>query len=66
MNMDTLLQDKVMSSVWVPALENELGRLSQNFKDMVRAQDAMDFINYSDVPQDRKVTYVNFVCEYVS
>ena len=64
MNMDKLLLNTRTSSVWGPALENELGRLSQGFKNRVKAQDAMDFITFAEIPQDRKVTYANFICDY--
>ena len=64
MSIDKLLSDPIMAKVWQPALENELGRLSQGFKKRVQAQDAMDFIAYADIPKDRKVTYVNFICDY--
>ena len=63
-SMDSLLLDPLTASVWWPALENELGRLSQGFKNRVTAQDAMDFIKYSDVPKDSIITYANFIYDY--
>ena len=64
MSIDKLISDPVLAKVWQPALENELGRLSQGFKKRVQAQDAMDFIAYTEIPQDRKITYANFICDY--
>ena len=63
-SIDSLLQDNTTNSIWSTALENEVGRLSQGFKDRVKAQDAMDFIYHNEIPTDRKVTYANFVCDY--
>ena len=64
MSIDNLISDPIMARVWQPALDNELSRLSQGFKKRVNTQDAMDFIAYSDIPKDRKVTYANFICDY--
>ena len=64
MNIDTLLAGPETRKVWMPATENELGRLSQGFKQRVKVQDAINFIYYKDVPKDRKVTYANFICDY--
>ena len=44
--------DMKTATVWAPAPENELGRLSQGFKNRLKAQDAIDFISYSEVPKD--------------
>ena len=63
MNIDTLLSSKDTRDVWLPATENELGRLSQGFKNRVKAQDALDFIYFNEVPKDRKVTYANLICD---
>ena len=64
MSIDALLEDPITSQVWKPALENELGRLSQGFNNRVKAQDTIDFISYNEIPNDRKVTYANFICDY--
>ena len=63
---DSLLLDPSTVPVWGPALENELGRLSQGFKNRVTTQDAMDFIEFLEVPKHRKVTCANFFCDYHS
>ena len=59
-SIDTLLRTN--PSIWSVALSNELGRLSQGIRD-VAGNDVMDFIPYSEVPQDRIVTYANMVCD---
>ena len=64
LNIDKLITDPTTAPTWSKSLENELGRLSQGFKNRVTPQDALDFIRFSDVPQERKVTYANFVCDY--
>ena len=59
-SLDKLLQTN--PTIWTTALSNELGRLAQGIR-TVDGNDVMDFIFYSDVPQDRIVTYANFVCD---
>ena len=64
MNIDRLIQDLVLQKVWSPALENELGRLSQGFRGRVKPQDVLDFILHSEIPHDRKIIYANFICDH--
>ena len=52
LNIDKLITDPTTAPTWSKSLENELGRLSQGFKNRVTPQDALDFIRFSDV--DRK------------
>ena len=63
-SIDSLLKDSTTTAIWSKALENELGRLAQGYKNRVQAQDAMDFIFHHEIPSDRKITYSNFVCDY--
>ena len=44
MNTHRLIVHKDIAPVWSPSLENELGCLSQGFKNRVKPQGAMDFI----------------------
>ena len=62
--IENLLLDPIMARVWQPVLESELGTLSQGFNNRVKAQDAMEFIAYSDIPKDRNLRYANFICDY--
>ena len=64
LNIDKLITDPTTAPTWSRSLENELGRLPQGFKNRVTPQDALDFIRFNKVPQERKVTYANFVCDY--
>ena len=41
MNMDKLLMDTKTATVWVPAPENELGRLSQGLNNRLNAQNTI-------------------------
>jgi len=50
--------------VWINGLSNELGRLAQGNKNNVEFTDTIEFILKSDVPQNSKVTYANFVCTH--
>lgn len=42
----------------------ELGRLAQGDKYGVKATNCIDFIPFSDVPTNTKVTYANFVADH--
>ena len=50
--------------IWKKSTSNEFGRLTQGNINGIQAQNAMDFIPRSLVPDDRKVTYASFVCDY--
>ena len=45
-------------------MSNELGRLAQGNDVGVKENDWVDLIHHQDVPNDGKVTYANFVCDY--
>ena len=61
--MDKLLNgaDK---DIWWKAIGNEFGRLAQGVGDRFVSTDTIDFINKKEVPQGRKVTYGNFICDH--
>ena len=61
--LDTLLKGP-NQKVWERALSNELGRLAQGMKQRVRPTDTIDFIQKSEVPYNKKVTYANMVCDH--
>ena len=50
--------------IWTQSLSNELGRLLKGNDAGVSSTDSIDFIYFSEVPSDKKVTYANFVCDY--
>ena len=62
-SLDALLHGE-HATRWTTSLSNELGRLTQGNDAGVTAQDAMDFIDFNEVPKEAKVTYANFVCDY--
>ena len=61
--IDKLLKGKDQD-IWWKSLGNEFGRLAQGIGDRVVSNDTLDFICKSEVPQGKKVTYGNFVCDY--
>ena len=63
LSIDTLLQNEQTQKNWSRSLDNELGRLTQGFRKQVKGTDTMVFISKKKSPQDRKVTYSNFVCD---
>ena len=46
---------------WTQIISNELGRLAQGNDAEITSNDCFDFIHHWYVPNDRKVTYTNFV-----
>ena len=49
---------------WYQALSNEFGRPTQSNDAGVRCTNAMNFIHYSQIPSNSKVTYTSFVCDH--
>ena len=45
-------------------MSNELSRLAQGKNYAVKANNCVDFIHHQDFPNDRKVAYEKFVCDY--
>ena len=63
LSMDNLIQGEHKDR-WVKALSNEWDRLAQGNKHGVLATNTIKFIQPSQVPNDRKITYVSFVCDH--
>ena len=61
--MHELLQGPT-NSIWNKALRNEWGRLAQGNNHGVTPTDTIEFIEPSQVPAGRKVTYVSFVYDH--
>jgi hypothetical protein len=61
--MDTLLSGND-AKTWVTALSNELGCLAQGISNRVVATDTIDFIQRTEVPPEKEVTYGNFICDF--
>ena len=49
--------------LWTQIVSNELVRLSQVNDAGVKANGCVNFIHHQDVPNNRKVTYTNFLCD---
>ena len=61
--LKTLLSG-TQKETWTTSLANEWGRLAKGIKNRVVGTDTIEFISKSQVPQNNKVTYVNFICDY--
>ena len=62
--IDMLLNDDNGKQQWEPALSNEWGRLAKSNARGVACTDTIEFVYYHQVPQDHKVTYATFACDY--
>jgi hypothetical protein len=60
--MDSLLAGPD-SNIWTTSLCNEFGRLAQGYSNTVKGTNTIAFIQRSEVPTDKKVTYGNFICD---
>ena len=58
------LRASPQKEVWEKALSNEWGRLAQGNVHGVNATDTIDFIQHTQVPTGRDITYATFVCDY--
>ena len=61
-----LMQREEHKEVWGNSFGNEIGRLAQGIPGRVEGTDTIDFIEYDDIPVDRRhdVTYARIVCTY--
>ena len=62
--VDALINGPDGKNCWIPALSNEWGRLAQGNANGVIATDTIEFIPFSDIPQNKKVTYASFACDH--
>ena len=62
-SIDDLLKGKIKPT-WKIGLSNEISLFLQGVGDRVAGTDTIDFINKSEVPANKKVTYANFICDY--
>ena len=60
--IDTLLQGE-SSDIWSQALSNEWERLGDGKLKKVKPTHTIEFIKENEIPNGRKVTYGNFVCD---
>ena len=64
LKVNDLLQGPDGPNRWIPAMSNEWGRLAQGNDGGVTATDTVDFVPFSTVPINKKVTYTNFACDH--
>ena len=62
-SLDALLKGPT-SEIWIKALSNEIGRLTNGNIHGVTPTQCMKFIRHNEVPKKKKVTYANFVCDH--
>ena len=63
-SLDKLLAGEHGNSRWNPALSNEWGRLAQGNNTGIECTNTIDFVPFSSVPQNKKVTYASFACDH--
>ena len=66
LSLNKLLQGKNGLTRWTPALSNEWGCLAQSNNTGVASIDTIEFIDYTFVPDNKKVTYGSFFCDHHS
>jgi hypothetical protein len=58
-----LMKDPGLRPLWTRGFGNECGRLFQGIRD-IPGTDTCSFINLTNIPTDRKITYGKIVCDY--
>jgi hypothetical protein len=59
------MKDPCLQPLWKRGFDNELGRLFQGIHD-IPGTDTCFFVELTNIPKDRKITYSKIVCEYES
>jgi hypothetical protein len=63
MEYTALMKDPSLQPLWKPGFGNELGRLFQGIRD-IPGTDKCFFVEHTNIPKDRKITYGNIFCDY--
>jgi hypothetical protein len=63
MEYTALMKDPSLQPLWKRGFGNEVGRLFQGIRDTPGA-DTCFFVELTDIPKDRKITYGKFFCDY--
>jgi hypothetical protein len=63
MEYSALMKDPRLQPLWTRGFGNECGRLFQGIRD-IPGTDIFFFIELKNIPNDRKITYGKFVCDY--
>ena len=61
LNLDKLLKK---DKIWITSLSNELGRVMQGVGNRITGTDTMEFVKKENIPNHKRITYANFVCDY--
>ena len=56
-------KDKKIREIWARAFCNELGRLTQGFKNRVQGTNCCTFIKFANIPKNKRATYARIVSE---
>jgi hypothetical protein len=63
MEYTALMKDPTLEPLWKIGFGNELGRLCQGIRD-INGTNTCFFVELTNPPKDRKITYGKIVCEY--
>jgi hypothetical protein len=63
MEYSALMKDPRLQPLWTPGFGNECGRLFQGIQD-IPGTDTCFFIEFKNIPSDRKITYGKIVCDF--
>jgi hypothetical protein len=63
MEYTALMKDPNLQPLWKQGFGNELGRLFQGIRD-IPGTDTCFFVELTNIPKDRKITYGKIVCDY--
>jgi hypothetical protein len=63
MEYSALMKDPRLQPLWARGFGNECGRLFQGIQD-IPGTDTCFFVDFKNIPNDRKITYGKIVCDY--
>jgi hypothetical protein len=63
MKYSALMKDPRLQLLWARGFGNECGRLFQGIRDILGA-DTCFFVDLTNIPNDRNITYGKIVCDY--
>jgi hypothetical protein len=63
MEYKALMKDPTLQPLWKRGFGNEVGRLFQGIRD-IPGTDTCFFVELTNIPKDRKITYGKIVCDY--
>jgi hypothetical protein len=63
MEYTALMKDPYLQPLWIRGFGNKAGRLFQGIRD-IPGTDTCFFVELTNIPKDRKITYGKIVCDY--